>query len=462
MPLDNQVLEDIQREVKGFGDNFKGLQTSMMKDLEAVRKVAEEAKAAASQPEVKAQIDALTTLVTEKNEGLKKLIEVEQKRADEIETMLKRAPLGEKGADVELEKKEARDFFVAREANAGRLSAEGISDDRVDFEGYKLWAKAFGMYLRTQDDRRIDTKALSVGTNPDGGYLVPIQLSNRIIKKIFETSPIRQMASIETIGTSELEIAIDVDEATAGWVGETQTRAETGTPQIGVQKIPVWELYAKPRITQKMLEDSSINIEAWLADKVSNKLSRVEATAFISGNGVNKPRGILSYPAGTGRAKIPQFVSGAATGITADALVKMPYQLKAAYMTAGTWIMNRLTVGEVMVLKDGDGQYLWRPIVQMGNPVRPGVGDATAGVIYTAMLGGYPVALADDMPVLASNSLSIAFGDFRRGYTVVDRLGITTLRDPYSAKPFVEYYTRKRVGGDVVDFDAFLLMKTST
>lgn len=465
MPLDEKTLDEIQREVKGFGDDFKKLSDSMQRDLKAARDIAEEAKkmAEGGAPETKQQIEALTTSVNEKNEALGELLKKQADRTDELEAAFKRMPTGGvHGGDPEAQVKAAVAFFEAKEAMKGNHQyTNRPTAETIDREGYDLWAKEFDTYLRSPDERRIQEKALSIGTNPDGGYLVPTQISNRIVTKIWETSPLRQLATVETIGTSELLLPIDVDEAAAGWVGETESRPDTGTPQVGVQKIPVFELYAKPKATQAMLEDGSINIEMWLANKIANKLSRVEATAFVTGNGVNKPRGILTYTAGTGRDKLPQQVSGAATSITADAIVKMPFNVKASYMAAGTWLMNRSTVPTIMTLKDGDGQYLWRPSVQMGNPTRGGAGDAASGVVYTATLGGYPVALADDMPAVASSALSVAFGDFRRGYTVVDRLGITTLRDPYSAKPFVEFYSRKRVGGAVVDFDAITLMKIS-
>ncbi len=259
----------------------------------------------------------------------------------------------------------------------------------------------------------------------------------------------RQLATIETIGTSEMEIPIDTDEASAGWVGETQSRTTTNTPQVGVQKIPVHEIYAKPRATQKFLEDASINVEQWLANKVGDKFSRIEATAFVGGSGINQPRGFLSYPSGTygTRGVLAQRVSGATAGITADALVAMPFDLKSFYLAGASWMMKRSTVQALMLLKDANGQYLWRPGLTAGAP---------------SSLVGYDVYMADDMPAVTNGSLSIAFGNWARGYTIVDRLGITTLRDPFSAKPFVEFYSRKRVGGDVVDFDAITLMVTST
>lgn len=445
MPEDVKVLEEIQREVKGFGDNVRGLKDSMQKDLEAVRKLAEEAKGAAENPEIKSQIEALTTSVEAKHSAIEAEVKKVQEQADRVETAFKRSATTGDGGD-QAETKDAISFFEAKSAMSGSLRiGTRPRADNVDRDGYKAWEQGFDTYLR-QDDRAVETKALSVGSNPDGGYLVPTAISNRIIQTIRETSPMRELATIETIGTDSIEISIDINDLDAGWVGEEQDRAETSTPQVGVQKIAVHELYAKPKATQKVLEDAAINVEAWLAGKIADKFARTEATAFISGNGVGRPRGILSYAAGSGREKLPQIVSGNATLVTADSIVGLPYELKSAYLGNASWLMKRSTVQAVMLLKDGQGQYLWRPGLVAGQP---------------STLGGYAVRMADDMPIVGAGNLPIAFGDFRRGYTIVDRLGIVTLRDPYSAKPFVEFYSRKRVGGAVTDFDAIVLMKVA-
>lgn len=309
MANDNAVLEEIQREVKGFGDNVKGLETSMKTDLEAVRKLAEEAK---GNPEIKAQIDALTASVAEKQSALETSLKAQQDQADRLETAFKRLPTGG-GSDTGDEAKEALAFWETKASVGGNLkfgSRPKAGD--IDVEGYVQWAKSFDPYLRSNDERAIEAKALSVGSNPDGGYLVPTALSSRIITKIYETSPMRQLATVETIGTEALEIPVDTDEAGAGWVGEEQARPETSTPQVGVQRIPVHELYANPKVTQKFLEDAAINVEAWLAGKIADKFGRTEATAFMVGTGINQPRGILTYPAGTGRGYLPQYVTGAA------------------------------------------------------------------------------------------------------------------------------------------------------
>lgn len=440
------VIEQITQEIKSFGSDVKGLRESMQRDIAEVRRVADEAKAAASNADFREKLDAFSRSAVEKYAAIDKAVAEIKAQAEQVETALKRAPIPdpeEKKTGVD----DALRFFEVKSSIAGNLKhGSRPTAQTVDIDGYKAWEAAYETYLRANDERMVEAKALSVGSNPDGGYLVPTARSARIIQRIYETSPIRRLATVETIGTSELELPIDVDDLDSGWVGETQDRPPTATPQVGVQKIPVHEIYANPRATQKFLEDAAINVEGWLADKVSDRFARVEATGFISGNGVNKPRGILSYPAGTGRDKLPQMLSGHATSITADAIVRMPLEIKSAYLTNATWLMKRSTVQEVLVLKDGQGQYLWRPSLTAGHP---------------SILAGYPVEMADDMPAVQAGTLSIAFGDFRRGYTVVDRLGITTLRNPYKQPPFVEFYSRKRVGGAVVDFDAIVLMKVA-
>ena len=318
--------------------------------------------------------------------------------------------------------------------------------------GMDAYKAAFDKFLRKGEEvMGVDErKALSVGSDPDGGYVVNPDLSGRIVMRVFESSPMRAYASIQVISSDALEGLFDLNEASSGWVGETDSRAETNTPQLGKWRIPVYELYAKPKATQKLLDDASINMEAWLASKVAEKFARDEANAFVVGNGVNKPRGFLTYTSGTTLpGTIEQFPTGASAALASapdggDALINALYGLKQQYRANATWFMNRATTRLVRRAKDSDGAYIWSPGIQAGQP---------------ATLLGYPVAAFEDMPDPASNSLSIAVGDMREAYQIVDRLGIRTLRDPYSAKPYVEFYTTKRVGGDVVNFEAIKLVR---
>lgn len=368
--------------------------------------------------------------------------------ADEAALAVKRQSrhvTDEKGERIDLDAKAAE--------WAGVLARRrGETVPQFDAAGMDAYKSAFDRFIRkgeevmTVDER----KALSVGSDPDGGYVVNPDMSGRIVQKVFETSPMRAYASVQVISSDALEGLFDLDEASSGWVGETGSRTETDTPQLAKWRIPVHELYAKPKATQKLLDDASINIEAWLAAKVAEKFARDEAAAFVAGNGVNKPRGFLTYSNGTTLpGAIEQFKSGASAALASapdggDALINALYGLKQQYRANATWFMNRATTALVRKAKDSDGAYLWSPGVQAGQP---------------ATLLGYPVASFEDMPAPGVSSLSIAVGDMREAYQIVDRIGIRTLRDPYSSKPYVEFYTTKRVGGDVVNFEALKLIR---
>lgn len=375
-------------------------------------------------------------------------LEKAQKIADEAVLASKRSTrvvTDKRGEVIDLDRK-AQEWATM---NARRRGAVIGSFGASDMEGYKA---AFDTFIRKGEEvMGVDErKALSVGTDPDGGYVVNPDLSGRIVQRVFETSPMRAYASVQVISSDALEGLFDLNEASSGWVGETDSRAETNTPQLGKWRIPVHELYAKPKATQKLLDDASINMEAWLASKVSEKFARDEANAFVTGNGVNKPRGFLTYTAGiTLPGTIQQFPTGASGALAAapsggDALLDALYGLKQQYRANATWFMNRSTTTVVRKAKNQDGDYLWSPGIAAGQP---------------ATLLGYAVASFEDMPDPAASSLSIAVGDMREAYQIVDRIGIRTLRDPYSAKPYVEFYTTKRVGGDVVNFEAIKLIR---
>jgi HK97 family phage major capsid protein len=398
-----------------------------------------------AQIEKKGSADVVTEAKLQKIEAD---LEKAQKIADEAVLASKRQSrivTDERGEVVDLDRK-AQEWASM---NARRRGAVAGSFGAADMDGYKA---AFDTFLRKGEEVMgpDERKALSVGTDPDGGYVVNPDLSGRIVMKVFETSPMRAYASIQVISSDALEGLFDLNEASSGWVGETDSRGETNTPQLGKWRIPAHELYAKPKATQKLLDDASINMEAWLASKVSEKFARDEANAFVVGNGVNKPRGFLTYSSGTTLpGTIERFDTGvngafAATPNGGDVLINALYGLKQQYRANSTWFMNRATLKLTRKLKDTDGAYLWSPGIAAGQP---------------ASLLGYPVASFEDMPDPATDSLSIAVGDMREAYQIVDRLGIRTLRDPYSAKPYVEFYTTKRVGGDVVNFEALKLIE---
>jgi HK97 family phage major capsid protein len=284
-------------------------------------------------------------------------------------------------------------------------------------------------------------------------------MSGRIVQRIYETSPMRQVASVVSIGTDALEGFNDLDEAGAEWVGERQARNDSTTPGLGKYSIPVHEIAAQPKATQKLLDDSAFDIEGWLSGKVADKFGRAENAAFVVGDGVEKPRGILTYPtAATADASRAwgtfEHVNTANAGSWgsapngSDKLIDLVFAVKANFRGNASWMMNRATVASVRKLKDGDGNYLWQPNF-----------EARQG----GLLLGYPIAEAEDMPnISTTNALAVAFGDFAQAYTIVDRLGIRILRDPFTDKPFIRFYTTKRVGGAAINFEAVKFLRFGT
>ena len=314
------------------------------------------------------------------------------------------------------------------------------------FENHE-YKKAFEGYVRkgaTSELEAFEKKSLSASSDPDGGYLVTHGLSDKISQYITEISPMRQLASVEEISTDSLDIIVDSDSFGGDWVAETATRPDTTTAQVNKKSIVAYELYAQPKATQKLVDDAAIDIESWIAEKVADIFAQKENTAFISGDGSGKPKGILSYTAGTSYGQVEQVNSGTSAQVTADGIAKLYYSLKGEYAKSATFLMNRSLVQAIRLLKDTTGQYLWQPSLAYGTP------DTLFGV---------PVKIASDMPNAAANSLSVAVGDFKRGYKIVDRVGVRILRDPFTDKPFVKFYTTKRVGGEVVNFEAIKLLK---
>lgn len=332
------------------------------------------------------------------------------------------------------------------QARPGREMGTSLGYSGEDQAEYKA---AFNMYLRKGMDtglEQIQSKALSVGTDANGGFLVPNQLADLIVQIVNESSPMRALATVETISSDSLDVIEDVTDMDAAWGDETTVRsAETTSSTLGRNTIDTFELYAQPQATQKLVDDASIDIEKWIATKVADKMARLEASAFISGNGTTQPKGILTYTAGTSFGQIQQVPTGTSAVVTADSLIQLYYALKDEYARNASFLMHRNTIQAVRLLKEATtNQYLWQPGLTAGTP------DTLLGV---------PVAIAADMPVPAASSLSVALADFKRAYLIVDRIGIRTLRDPFTSKPFVKFYTTKRVGGEVVNTDAIKLLK---
>lgn len=302
----------------------------------------------------------------------------------------------------------------------------------------------------TEHQIEMAKKDLVVGSSPDGGYYVRQEVANFVIDRVFESSPMRQIANQATISSESLAIPIDDQEASAGWVGEVDSRPKTDTPKIGELTIHAHELYANPAASQKMVDDAGFDIEAWLQRKVADKFSRLENTSFVTGDGNKKPRGFLTYSdwtaAGTyERGKIEQFDTGVSGSFSADNFITVQNGLIEDYQNGATWVMKRATFAGVLKLKDGVGGYLINPLLLAQNA--------------QMVLLGKPVIFFNDMPVVAADALAVAYGNFNDGYTVVDRIGIRVLRDVYTNKPYIQYYTTKRVGGDVTNYESIKIMK---
>ena len=427
------MADNIQSVVEDLGRTFDQFKT---KNDERLAQIEKNGKA---DPMLEDQVQKMATRMAE--------IEDLKSRVEQAETVAARRVTHDTGTDAAEQK--ARAFFEMSCKNRG-MRPEGEYTAR-DLSEYK---SAFRSMMRKGDLVSADIqKALSVGSDPDGGFTVDPDTNGKIVTKIFETSPMRQVASVQTIGTDALEGVFDLDEANANWVGETGGRTETGTPQLAKWRIPVHEMYAFPFATQKLLDDSMLDLESWLAAKVADKFSRTENAAFVNGDGVNKPRGFLTYADGTNiPGTIERYKTGVnggfdATGLGGDILLDVIYGIKQSYRSGSRWFMPRSVTAAVRKLKDADGQYLWQPGIAAGQP---------------ASLLGYSVVEFEDMPDLATGSLSIGFGNMSEAYQIVDRQGIRVLRDPYTNKPYVGFYTVKRTGGDVLNFEALKLVEFSS
>lgn len=316
-------------------------------------------------------------------------------------------------------------------------------------------SKAFVNYLRNGSDRldakdrdllQVHTKGLSSGSDPAGGYTVIPTFDTDITRVLNETSPVRRVATVKQISSDQYEKLQRTDRAGASWADNRDASpSESTTPTFRTLSIKTWMLEAEPRIAQNLIDDSYINIVQELQNAVIEEFELTENTAFISGDGTGQPRGILDYTAGTSWGQVEQIVSGHASTLTYNGLIDLVYGLKDGYLQRAAFMMKRSTVAAIRKLVDDQSNPLWTP----------GLGSEPATVL------GYPIIRANDMPAVAANALAIAFGDFGRAYTIIDRIGTRIMVDPYTAKPHVKYYTTKRVGGGVVNFEAFKIQKIS-
>ena len=350
---------------------------------------------------------------------------------------------------AEIEKKSSADPLLEAKVDRlnKRLETLSISLSQPGVATPQTETKtAWSCFIRTGDEAALlEAKSLS-STDGDGGYVAPIETENMIDRVLEEASPIRRIATVRKIGTGLFRKPVSTSQAAAGWAGESDARPETTAPTLKLLDFPAGELYAMPAATQALLDDSVADVDAWLAEEVRDVFAAQETAAFVSGNGSNKPKGFLSYQGGADA--LQEIATGASGDFVAgdqyDTLMALTYALKSRYRPGSSFVMNRRTLSTIRTIKDADGNYVWTPGQEAGNP---------------STLLGYPVIEAEDMPDIAAESTAVAFGDFRRGYLIADRQGVRVLRDPYSAKPYVLFYTTKRVGGGVQDKEAIALMK---
>lgn len=377
-------------------------------------------------------------------------IESVKKGAGVADLEAKLATMSDAMSRIEAEKQ-------ALEARVNKIGLSGSGEGKGD-DAKAEHKSAYMKWLRKGVDSglaELEAKALNITTDADGGYAVPEEIDRDIQQTLLDISPVRSVATVRQISTSDYKKLVSRRGAASGWVDEDDGRTATNTPTLAQVTPFMGEIYANPQATQTMLDDVFFDAESWLAGEIADEFAYQEGVAFITGNGTKKPKGFLAYStaatADSGRAfgTLQHVLSGADGAFVAapnggDCLITTVQSLKSGHRPGAVWMMNSLTLAAVRKLKDGDGNYLWRPGLEAGAP---------------SSILGYRVVEAEGMPDLAADSLSIVFGNFRAGYLIVDRVGVRTLRDPYSNKPYVGFYTTKRVGGAVVDSEAIKVVK---
>ncbi len=355
---------------------------------------------------------------------------------------------------MRLQKQEERLTMLDRKSNLGRRPALSSATDEA-----APHQKAFGAYVRSGDDDalrglELEGKAMSTAVAADGGYLVDPQTAETVKTVLTSTVSLRQIANVVNVEATAFDVLVDHGDLETGWADETTAATETATGALDRISIPLHELSALPKVSQRLLDDSAFDVEGWLADRIADKFSRSEASAFVTGDGVNKPTGFLTKTLVANAAwswgeigYVPTGVDGSfPEGAAGDPIVDLVYALGSKYRANGSFVMNSKTAGVIRQLKDANGRFLWSDGLAAGEPAR---------------LLGYPVLIAEDMPDIAADAAAVAFGDFGSGYTIAERPDLRILRDPFSAKPNVLFYATKRIGGDVSDYAAIKVLRFS-
>jgi HK97 family phage major capsid protein len=462
---DKELAVQIQKEITKLGDQVKDNFTELNKNYVKLKEIVDRSK---DDSYDKNFIDKLVVDMSTRQETLDKKFKEQGEQAiqrlDNLEVAMKRTGSGDCNPNVKLYTKEQAEQFVSAILSLQSGGEKSVTINQVedflkannDANFLGDYNSAFLKYIRQRGDGKNwhpngglltagESKAMLSASDPDGGIHVPVAMSNMIIKKVYESDIIRSLASVESITTSAMEWLADLDEASAGWETETVQGSEQNTPKWDKRRIGVHNMYYRARITQQLIEDAAINVENWLSSKAGEKMGRVEGVSFISGTGIGQPRGFLTYANGTTFGTIEQVNMGAAATLTADGFISVKFALLEDYLNRQSvaWVMNRSTVAAAMKMKYGDGTYIWKPSMIAGDP--------------TSNILDIPVRMSPTMPTVSAGALAVALAAWKDAYMIVDRLGITVQRDPYTAKPFIEFYFRKRVGGDVLNFEAIKL-----
>lgn len=382
--------------------------------------------------EIKALADELrSAFETFKAEHTKQLDDVKKGSADALQAL----KVDRINADIS-RIQTSIDEITTKQAAASLGAGRPLKD--------REYSDAFHAHFKKGDVQA----ALNKGQAAEGGFLAPVEWDRTITDKLVLISPMRQIATVQNISTAGFSKLFNLKGTASGWVGETTARPETNTATFASVTYTTGEIYANPAATQQMLDDAEVDLEAWLAGEVQQEFAKQEGAAFVNGDGVNKPRGFLRYAAGNSNlhpyGAIGEVGSGAAGAVNSDAIINLIYDLPSAFTGGARFVMNRNTESAIRKLKDGQGNYLWQPSFQAGAP---------------ATLAGYSITEMPDMPNVAAGAFPIAFGNFAQAYLVIDRVGVRVLRDPYTNKPYVSFYTTKRVGGGLLNPEPLRLMK---
>lgn len=372
------------------------------------------------------------------------------KRIDAIES--EKGKLAESVDTLNGKLSELDELKSSLEAELAAVKRPGGSVANKDVAEHK---SAFELFVRKGKDdglAELEQKAMQIGSDPDGGYAVPEELDRTIISALRDEVVMRQECNVVPVGTPNYKRLVNMGGTGSGWVGETEKRPETATPKLGPIE-PVWgEIYGNPGATQTMLDDAFFNVEQFITGELAIEFAEQEEAAFTNGDGSKKPKGLLAYgsedKADKDRdwGKLQHLLLKKPAELTADEVMQLVYTLRKPYRSGAKFMMNNNTLFKVRTLKDSQGNYLWQPGLQLGQP--------------SALLG-YGIAENEQFADMAAGAVPLAFGNFKRCYTILDRIGIRMLRDPYTNKPFVHFYTTKRVGSMLVDSNAVKLLKAA-